>query len=30
MGTAGWTISIIAILVVGYLAWREWGGSDSA
>ena len=27
MGTAGWTISAIAILIVGVIAWREFGGS---
>jgi hypothetical protein len=25
MSTAGWTISIIAILIVAALAWREFG-----
>jgi hypothetical protein len=30
MGTAAWTIAIIAILIAGYLAWKEWGGSGSA
>jgi hypothetical protein len=25
MGTAGWTISIIAILIVAAIAWREFG-----
>lgn len=28
MGTAGWTISIIAILVVAAIAWNEFGGGD--
>ena len=26
MDTAGWTISVIAILVVAVLAWKVWGG----
>jgi hypothetical protein len=25
MSTAGWTISIVAILIVGAIAWREFG-----
>jgi len=26
MSTAGWTISVIAILIVAAIAWREFGG----
>jgi hypothetical protein len=26
MSTAGWIISIIAILIVGVVAWKELGG----
>ncbi len=29
MGTAAWTISVIATLVVGYLAWKAWGPADA-
>lgn len=28
MDAAGWTISVIAILVVAVIAWRVWGGRD--
>ncbi len=28
MTTAGWTIAIIAILIVAAIAWREFGGKE--
>ncbi len=28
MTTAGWTISIIAILIVAVLAWNAFGGRE--
>jgi len=26
MSTAAWTVSIVAIVIVGVIAWREFGG----
>jgi hypothetical protein len=28
MSAAGWTIAIIAIVIVAAIAWREFGGRD--
>jgi hypothetical protein len=28
MDTAGWTIFIIAVVIVAVIAWRTWGGRD--
>lgn len=29
IGTAGWTISVISILIVGVIAWRACGPGKS-
>jgi hypothetical protein len=28
MSSAGWTISVIAIVIVGLIAWNVFGGKD--